>query len=129
MPTPISILDRRLIAAVAVATLLSLLPATADAGCSKSVVLYSTSWCPYCKQVRDILSRNAIKYTLMDATTAKVQAIMRKRFGDTAVPRTVIGGVVVEGVDEERIKQLCRQDQDAPSSIDIMLPDSAPSPD
>jgi len=24
------------------------------------------------------------------------------------VPRTVVGGVVVEGVDEERIKQLCR---------------------
>jgi hypothetical protein len=33
---------------------------------------------------------------------------MLKRFGDTAVPRTVIGGVVVEGVDEARIKQLCR---------------------
>jgi hypothetical protein len=33
---------------------------------------------------------------------------MLRRFGDTAVPRTVIGGVVVEGVDEARITQLCR---------------------
>jgi hypothetical protein len=33
---------------------------------------------------------------------------MLKRFGDTAVPRTIIGGVLVEGVDESRIKQLCR---------------------
>jgi hypothetical protein len=33
---------------------------------------------------------------------------MLRRFGDTGVPRTVIGGVVVAGVDEARIKQLCR---------------------
>ena len=33
---------------------------------------------------------------------------MLKRFGDTAVPRTIIGGVLVEGVDEARIRQLCR---------------------
>jgi len=127
MPTTIFTLKRCLVAAVA-ALPLFLLPAAAQAGCSKSVVLYSASWCPYCKQVRDILARNGIRYTLLDATTANVQATMRKRFGDTAVPRTVIGGVVVEGVDEERIKQLCRQDPDAPMSIDIMLPDSPPSP-
>jgi hypothetical protein len=34
---------------------------------------------------------------------------MIRSFGDTAVPRTVIGGVVVEGVDEARIRQLCRK--------------------
>jgi hypothetical protein len=33
---------------------------------------------------------------------------MVRRFGDTAVPRTIIGGALVEGVDEARIKQLCR---------------------
>ena len=32
---------------------------------------------------------------------------MLRRFGDTGVPRTVIGNVV-EGVDEARIIQLCR---------------------
>ena len=127
MPRPVHVVHYLVAAAVA-AALLSLAPAPAQAGCGKSVILYSASWCPYCKQVRDILARNEIKYTLLDATSANVQAIMRKRFGDTAVPRTVIGGVVVEGVDEERIKQLCRQDEDAPASIDIMLPDFAPPP-
>jgi len=33
---------------------------------------------------------------------------MLKRVGDTAVPRTFIGGLLVEGVDEAPIKQLCR---------------------
>jgi glutaredoxin len=83
-------------------------PARAEAGCSKRVVMYNASWCPYCRQVRAILARNRIKYSMLDATTPQVQASMLKRFGDTSVPRTVIGGVVVVGVDEGRIKQLCR---------------------
>lgn len=128
MPRPVHVVVHYLVAAAVSAVLLSLAPIPVQAGCSKSVILYSASWCPYCKQVRDILARNAIKYTLLDATTASVQATMRKRFGDTAVPRTVIGGFVVEGVDEERIKELCRQDEDAPTSIDIMLPDFRPPP-
>ena len=85
-----------------------LTPASAEAGCSKPVVMYNASWCPYCRQVMAILARHLIKYSMLDATTARVQAIMLQRFGDASVPRTVIGGVVVVGVDEARIKQLCR---------------------
>ena len=55
-----------------------------------------------------ILARNHIKYSILDATTQQVQEVMLLQFGDTAVPRTVVGGVLVEGVDESRIKQLCR---------------------
>jgi glutaredoxin len=98
----------RLIAPAAATALLCLASAPAEAGCSKSVIMYNASWCPYCAQVRAILARNHIRYALLDATTAQVQALMVKRFGDTAVPRTLIGGVLVQGVDEARIKQLCR---------------------
>ena len=99
---------RSYLMAAAVGILLFCAPAQAVAGCSKSVILYNASWCGYCKQVRAILARNNIKYTILDATTPSVQAMMLRKFGDTAVPRTVIGGDVVEGVDEARIKQLCR---------------------
>jgi glutaredoxin len=98
----------RLAAAIA-APLLCLAPLPAQAGCSKSVTLYNASWCPYCRQVRAILARNHIRYRIQDATTARVQAVMIRKFGDTAVPRTVIGGVVVEGVDEAQIRQACRR--------------------
>ena len=90
---------------------LTLLTATGSpvyAGCSKRVVLYDASWCPYCRQVRAILARNNIRYIVRDATTAPVQAEMIKRFGDASVPRTVIGRSVVAGVDEARIRRLCR---------------------
>jgi glutaredoxin len=96
----------RVIAAAAAALLCLAVPA--EAGCSKSVVMCNASWCPYCRQVRAILARNHIKYSVLDATTPRVQAVMLKRFGDTGVPRTIIGGVLVEGVDEARIRQLCR---------------------
>jgi glutaredoxin len=109
MPRSVSVVSRsRLIAAAAVYALFCLAAAPAEAGCSKSVIMYNASWCPYCGQVRAILARNHIRYAVLDATTPKVQAIMLKRFGDTAVPRTLIGGVLIEGVDESRIKQLCR---------------------
>jgi glutaredoxin len=109
MTRRVSIVSRlNLIAAAAASVLLCLGADTALAGCSKSVVLYNASWCPYCRQVRAILARNNIKYRILDATTARVQADMVRRFGDTAVPRTIIGGALVEGVDEARIKQLCR---------------------
>jgi glutaredoxin len=109
MSRRVSIVGRlNLIAAALASVLLCLGADPALAGCSKSVVLYNASWCPYCRQVRAILARNNIKYRILDATTAPVQADMVRRFGDTAVPRTIIGGALVEGVDEARIKQLCR---------------------
>jgi glutaredoxin len=121
----VSAINRRLVVAAATAMVLSLAPVPVHAGCSNSVVMYSASWCPYCKQVRDILARNQIRYTILDATAPDVRAAMLERFGDTAVPRTVIGGVVVEGVDEDRIKELCRKPSQAmPLPIDITLPDS-----
>jgi glutaredoxin len=108
MPRSVPVVSRsRLIAAAAVSAMLCL-AAPAEAGCSKSVIMYNASWCPYCRQVRAILARNHIRYSILDATTSEVQAVMLRRFGDTAVPRTLIGGVLVEGVDESRIKQLCR---------------------
>jgi glutaredoxin 3 len=79
----------------------------AQAGC-KRVVLYNASWCPYCRKVRAILARNNIRYTIRDATTPGVQAEMIKRFGDASVPRTLVGGSLVNGVNEARIRHLCR---------------------
>ena len=101
-------LVRHLIAAAAVAAVVFPCSSQAEAGCRKSVIMYNASWCPYCRQVRGILARNYIRYSILDATTPQVQAVMVKRFGDAAVPRTIIGGVLIEGVDEARIKQLCR---------------------
>ena len=58
MLRPVSAVNRRLIVAAMATIFLSLAPAPSYAGCSKSVTMYSAPWCPYCKQVREILARN-----------------------------------------------------------------------
>jgi len=95
-----------LVAAFAFAATLSIASAPAQAACSKSVVLYSAYWCPYCKQVRSLLGHYHVRYQLVESTTASGQSLMLSKFGDTSVPRTVIGGAVVLGYEPERIKQL-----------------------
>jgi glutaredoxin len=91
-------------AALAVASMLYVTPV--EAACGKSVVLYNAYWCPYCRQVRSLLGRYHIRYQLVEATTDSGQSLMLRKFGDTSVPRTIIRGVVVEGYDPARIKQL-----------------------
>ena len=100
-------LTRFALAAVSAAALM-MVSSPSEAGCNKRVVLYNASWCHYCRQVRAILARNNIRYTIRDATTPRVQAEMIKRFGDASVPRTVIGRRVVAGADEAAIRRLCR---------------------
>jgi len=94
------------VAAFAFAAPLSIASAPAHAACSKNVVLYSAYWCPYCKQVRALLGHYHVRYQLVESTTASGQSLMLSKFGDTSVPRTVIGGAVVLGYEPERIKQL-----------------------
>src|SRR4029079_7742133 len=78
----------------------------AQAVCAKPVVLYNAYWCPYCRQVRALLGSYHIRYQLIEVTAEPGQSMALKRFGDTSVPRTVIGGAVVTGYDPEHIKQL-----------------------
>jgi len=96
-----------LVGAIA-ALLLNLSPGIAEARCGQRVYVYSADWCGTCRQLRAYLDRTHIRYTLLDATTPRVQADMLARFGDTAVPRTLIGRTVVSGYDPARISQLCR---------------------
>jgi Glutaredoxin len=69
-------LPQRRIAFVAIAALIAgVLSCAAPAsamGCNKNVTMYNAWWCPYCRQVRAILARNHIRYTILDATTPEV---------------------------------------------------------
>lgn len=95
-------------AATAAALVLILSTSLAEARCSQRVYVYSADWCGTCRRLRSYLDLNHIRYTLLDATTPRVQADMLARFGDTAVPRTLIGRSVVNGLDTVKIRQLCR---------------------
>ena len=97
-----------LAAAMAAAVLLVLSSATAEARCSKSVYVYSASWCGTCRALRSYLDKSGIRYTLLDADNPRVKADMRARFRSIAVPHTLIGRHAVRGLNTAKIQQLCR---------------------
>jgi len=81
-----------------------LVPLTAQG--RNEVVLYGTSWCPYCKMARDLFERYGIIYRDYDIENDRLAYEEYKRLGGVGVPLIVINGTNVYGYDEKRIKRL-----------------------
>lgn len=75
-----------------------------------SVVLYTTSWCPYCKRAREFLRREGIAFTdydvEKDAAAARRKAEYDKQRGSQGVPLAIIDNVVVSGFSEETYRRV-----------------------
>ncbi|MDJ0512333.1 MAG: glutaredoxin family protein [Methyloceanibacter sp.] len=94
--------------AIAASFVLGLSTATAQAGCSKRVHVYSASWCGTCRRLRNYLDLSGISYTLLDADNPRVKADMRARFRSVAVPHMLVGRHAIRGLNTEKIRQYCR---------------------
>lgn len=70
---------------------------------SQQVVIYTTTWCPYCKALRNFLENYEISYTEHDTETS-IQGIMGSwALRTRGVPVSVIGEQVVYGYDGEKL--------------------------
>jgi glutaredoxin len=58
---------------------------------SKTVIMYSTSWCGYCKKARKHFERNKIPYQEYDIERSKKAALEYKRLNGRGVPVILIG--------------------------------------
>ena len=68
---------------------------------SPSVVMYTTSWCPYCDRARKLLARKNVDFSEIDVeSAAEKRAEMRNRSGRTSVPQIFIGDQHVGGSDD-----------------------------
>jgi len=69
---------------------------------SNEVILYTTSWCPYCKKARDFFTSRNISFTDYDIEKDK-EAAERKRQLDTGsgVPFAIINGTKIHGFSPE----------------------------
>jgi glutaredoxin 3 len=66
-----------------------------------SVVMYTTSWCPYCERARKLLARKNVTIEEVDVESApEKRAEMRNRSGRTSVPQIFIGDQHVGGSDD-----------------------------
>jgi glutaredoxin 3 len=66
-----------------------------------AVVMYTTSWCPYCERARKLFARKNVTFSEIDIESdAEKRAEMRNRSGRTSVPQIFIGDHHVGGSDD-----------------------------
>ena len=66
-----------------------------------AVVMYTTSWCPYCERARQLLAGKNVTVEEVDVESApEKRAEMRSRSGRTSVPQIFIGDQHVGGSDD-----------------------------
>ena len=65
--------------------------AAVDASKPKKVVMYSTSWCGYCKKARRHFQKNGIRFTELDIEKSASAARAYKKLKGRGVPVILIG--------------------------------------
>jgi len=79
----------------------------AEAGAAQpEVVMYATSWCPYCAKARTFFQRNGIVYVEYDVERDSRAWRENKNYGGGGVPTIVVGKKIVHGYDEDRLYRL-----------------------
>lgn len=73
---------------------------------AKSVTVYSTPTCPYCKMAKEYMKENNVDYKEVDvAADEKAAEEMIEKSGQMGVPVIDIGGEIIVGFDREAIKK------------------------
>jgi glutaredoxin len=81
-------------------------PMAAASAEQPTVVLYATSWCGYCKMTREFFAANGIRYTEQDIEQSSTALQQHKKLGGNGVPLIVVGDEVVNGWNEQTLRQL-----------------------
>lgn len=61
------------------------------------VILYTTSWCPYCKQAKAYFESRRVPYTEYDVEKDSEAAARKKRMTDGGVPFAIVNGEHISG--------------------------------
>ena len=70
------------------------------------VVLYATSWCPYCAQARAYFAKKGVPYIEHDVEKSAAANAEFKRLGGRGVPLIVHGTNVMRGFREQSVDAL-----------------------
>lgn len=73
----------------------------------RKVIVYSTSFCPYCVTLKEFLKKEGVEFEDIDVSQDREAAKeMIDRSGQTGVPVVNIDGQIVVGFDKEKIVNL-----------------------
>jgi glutaredoxin 3 len=74
------------------------------------VLMYATSWCPYCARARQLFASKGVIITEIDVdAVAGARAQMQQRSGRTSVPQIFIGEHHVGGFDDTKALDMAGQ--------------------
>ena len=75
----------------------------------KSVTIYSTPTCVYCRMAKEFFKKNGISYTEYDVASdmARRQEMVEKS-GQMGVPVISVGNEIIVGFDEPRLRELLK---------------------
>ena len=72
----------------------------------RKVIIYSTKTCPWCAKTKEFLKANKIPFTNKDVgSSSKNAQEMMKKSGQQGVPVTDIGGKIIIGFNEGKLKR------------------------
>ncbi len=72
------------------------------------VIVYSASWCGYCKASREFLKDNRIRFTEFDVENTADGAEAYEKLGRGGIPVIFVGGVEIRGFDEGELRRRLR---------------------
>ena len=73
------------------------------------VTMYSTSWCAFCRRTREFFGKHGIKFKDIDVEKdLKAVQEMIKKSKQRGIPVIEIGGEIVVGYDEEKLRKLLK---------------------
>lgn len=74
---------------------------------AKSVIIYTTRTCPFCKMTKQFFQDNNVQYEEKDVSEdVALQQEMISKTGNFAVPVIDVGGEIVVGFQKEKLAQL-----------------------
>jgi glutaredoxin len=76
-------------------------PTPPQAAVAGPVVMYATSWCPYCAQARAHFGKKGIAYTEYDVEKSATANAEFKRLGGRGVPLILVGREKMSGFSEQ----------------------------
>ena len=76
----------------------------APAAAQPEVVMFATSWCPYCAKARKFFKGNGIQFTEYDIEKDAAANSAYSKLGGSGVPVIVIAGRTVHGYNEHELR-------------------------
>lgn len=74
-----------------------------------NVIMYSTSWCGYCKKMRQFLQANDVPFVERDIEASEENRALYDKLGVSGIPVVIVNGEVVKGYNPRKVASLASE--------------------